>query len=370
MESTTFSATDEPPHHDTKNQPTEIDAFQVSVVAIGVIGILGNGVTLYVFVKGKKFSKSVGGMLVINQTAVDLFCSFVIIITHGYKMRPVEIYKKGLPELLCFFIHAEVLLYMSLTASIYSLVLITLERYLMVLHPVVHRNSFTKRRALALVVISWILGSLHPIFGNVFTTYVNDQGVCRVHDWGSRKGKGTSNIIFFVDTYILPMLLFILAYVRIWWILVRKKFKVGQASSIENGAASGNEQEDKQPKRKLTKTQINFTKTLILIVMAFIILWMPVEIQAMRFNLVLKIPTALDLRIYKIALFLSFINCVINPVIYAFQLENFKKATMKHVCPFRCTRTRVSAEEPGVSVNVQTLRGSTVYNSADVVLRY
>jgi hypothetical protein len=61
---------------------------------------------------------------------------------------------------------------------------------------------------------------------------------------------------------------------------------------------------------------------------------MAVEIVTMLVNF--GVYSALDA--YPVALSLSFINCVINPVIYAAQMENFKKTFAKYICPFRCAR--------------------------------
>ncbi|ELT89679.1 hypothetical protein CAPTEDRAFT_193668 [Capitella teleta] len=337
MESITFSATSAPLKYLTQNNSSI--AFRIALLVIGVLGVIGNGVTLYVFVMEKKFSQSVGGVLVINQTVVDLICSLVIIITIGYAMRPLAAYQKGIPTLICFFIHAQVFLYIALTTSIYGLVLKTLERYLMVLHPVVHRNSLTKRRACIMVAFSWLLGWLHPFFSNMFTTYVDDEGVCRLQEWGSRKGQDASSIVYVVHTYVLPTLLFFIRYRRIWRILIRKKFQVPPAASFE-GISDG-QSEVEQSTGKITKAQINLTKTLLLTVMAFVVLWMPIEIQNMRIRLVLETPTALDLRVYRLALSLSFTNCIVNPVIYAFRLNNFKIIIMKHFCHFCCRPVQV-----------------------------
>ena len=351
-----------------------VDIFQITVVVIGLVGVIGNGLTLLVFTKAKQFGKSVGGMLVINQTVVDLVCSIILIVTHGYKMRPLSVYQGGMDSLLCFLIHAEVLLYISLTVSIYSLVLITLERYLMVLHPITHRVSFTKRRAALMIIFTWIFGSIIPIFGNINATYINKNGLCLVHAGGSKEGRKISNIVYFVQTYIVPVMLFVAAYSRIWWIFVKKKYQVGpKAPTAPNGLStvSGNCQQNttmennRSGPRKLTRSQVNFTKMAILIVTAFIILWMPVEIQTMLLNM--EVPVFLGLRGYKVALSLSFINCIINPFIYAFQMENFKKAFAKYVCPYRCTRETDGASATGNLVS--TLGISHGVQSAEVMVR-
>ncbi|ELT92555.1 hypothetical protein CAPTEDRAFT_186921 [Capitella teleta] len=285
MELTTYSP-------DAEAEPSRVPvtgfrSYQIAVVAIGIAGIIGNGLTLYILSKRRKIASSVGGMLVVNQTVVDFWCSFVLVITHSYKMHPLQLYQKGLHDLLCFFIHGEVLFYSFVIASIYNLILITLERYLMVLHPNVHQKSFTKSKAGILVILSWVLGSLHPIFANIFSTFIDVNGRCRIQTWRSKVSREISAIVYIMHTYILPMLLFTFAYGRICWALVRRKFQVVsivKISHLNSVSATVSHVDVIQPQRKLTRAQVNFTKTATTIVLAFAALWMPVEIEVIRIH--------------------------------------------------------------------------------------
>ena len=61
----------------TGEKPVTIAIF----ICLGIIGCLGNGFVLYVFCSSEKLRQSVVNIYLINQSAIDLMASLMIIVT-------------------------------------------------------------------------------------------------------------------------------------------------------------------------------------------------------------------------------------------------------------------------------------------------
>ena len=62
---------------DTGENPVTIAIF----ICLGIIGCLGNGFVLYVFCSSEKLRQSIVNIYLINQSAIDLMASLMIIVT-------------------------------------------------------------------------------------------------------------------------------------------------------------------------------------------------------------------------------------------------------------------------------------------------
>jgi len=111
--------------------------FQIAVLLIGVVGTAGNALVLYALVVSKQHKKQV---LIVHQNALDLFASFFMIVT--YTARLCNVYLNGsVGYWLCTMILSECLSWWATIASAMNLAIITVERYLKVVHPVWAKNK-------------------------------------------------------------------------------------------------------------------------------------------------------------------------------------------------------------------------------------
>src|SRR6218665_439745 len=127
---------------------------QVIIVAIcsGVIGMVANAAVLWALVSSRR--KGNTNALIVNQTVADLYSCTFLIISHSLKIP--KIYLTGVwGSLLCTFIRIDSLVWVGLIASITSLVILTLERYIKIVHPVFHRKQFRPWIIKPPVLVMW-----------------------------------------------------------------------------------------------------------------------------------------------------------------------------------------------------------------------
>ncbi|ELT99238.1 hypothetical protein CAPTEDRAFT_201176 [Capitella teleta] len=298
--------------------------FDLLVCLLGVVGLVGNAIVLVVMIGGKKTRRQITGSLIINQSLVDLCCALSVILTYGYNMKPMQRYDLRGREALCYLLVDKIMLFTLMNASTYSLMVITTERYLMIVTPIFHRNHFTRQRALLLVVLAWLAAYLWTSSPTLPTKFMDENGQCIPFVWGNVEAQKNFGITYVTATFFVPILLFALAYSHVGWVLRKKTVQVGIGPNAPG------------PETKLTRRQVNVTKTMVMVTSAFAMCWTPNQIYYLLFNL------GYDLNFtsvgYLITLFMSFVNCCINPFIYAFKLEAFRQGIMKYrqYLPSRC----------------------------------
>jgi len=111
--------------------------FEFAVVFSGVVGTAGNALVLYALLASKQHKKHV---LIVNQNALDLFASFFIIVI--FSLRMCNIHLTGvLGYWLCIVLLGEYFVWVGTNGSILNLAIITVDRYLKVVHPVWSREG-------------------------------------------------------------------------------------------------------------------------------------------------------------------------------------------------------------------------------------
>jgi len=109
---------------------------ELAVVIMGVVGMAGNGLVLYALFASKQHKKHV---LIVNQNILDLFSSFSLIVTYGVQMFNIPL-SGELGHWLCMMLLSEIHVWWSSSGSRINLAIVTIDRYLMVVHPM-----FSKR---------------------------------------------------------------------------------------------------------------------------------------------------------------------------------------------------------------------------------
>ena len=77
-------------------------------------------------------------------------------------------------DLLCRFWLTRWPLWSILMSSTYNLLMITLERYWQIVHPIHHKIHFSKKKLIGSLVFAWLIGPLYNLAFKMPTTFVVD----------------------------------------------------------------------------------------------------------------------------------------------------------------------------------------------------
>lgn len=235
----------------------EIFTELVVVVLVGLIGVCGNFLVLFVISLTPSL-RTISNFYVASLSAMELLLSFFIWI-----FLP-EVTVKGkwtFDDATCQFVGFTTA--MLATGSIYSMALIAINRYFLMVKSNLHRKYFTKRNACISIAASWILAGNFPvsymILGNTFEFHPG-KGVC-IFDVGKLNLAHAFVTGFF--NIQLPYLAISYCYFKIY-----KKVKEHNASLRRpgrgNGSGSG-----------ISAKEIRVTKLLFAIVLSYTICWTP-----------------------------------------------------------------------------------------------
>jgi len=303
---------------DTLTSSSSRDAgfyFMGAVILIGIVGGAANALVLYALVASKQHKKQ---LLIVNQNALDLVsCLFLVVI---YTLNISNIILTGLLGYwLCMLLLSENLLWFAIDGSIINLVVITVERYLKVVHPVWSKKKLRKRTMCSLAAFPWVISFIYNM-ALAFTTSAVIDGVCHaVIIWQSHAAKVVHGVYHFLSFYVIILLIFIVCY---WRILVA----IRRQASVMAGHAAGGTTQSTAGQRQASQIQSNVIKTMILVCAFYAVAWLPENV----YYLLVDLGTELTFHEagYYAAVFVSFLCICTNPFIYATKFDPVKRCLL------------------------------------------
>ncbi|XP_030380841.1 allatostatin-A receptor [Scaptodrosophila lebanonensis] len=279
---------------------------------IGFAGLLGNALVILVVVVNQQM-RSTTNLLIINLAVSDiLFVIFCVPFTATDYVLP----EWPFGNLWCKFV--QYMIVVTCHCSVYTLVLMSFDRFLAVVHPVTSMSLRTERNATLAIMCAWIL---------IVTTAIPVALAhsVRIYQYHGRAGTACVfsteeevwslvgfQVSFFLSSYVAPLTLICFLYMgmlaRLW------KSAPGCKPSAES----------RKGKRRVTRM-------VVVVVLAFAICWLPIHVILVLKALNLYSATHLTVIIQIISHVLAYTNSCINPILYAFLSDNFRKAFRKVV---------------------------------------
>lgn len=296
-------------------------ALRIIKTIIGVVGILDNGLVILVICK-VKFMHTQTNAFICHQAVIDFIGSLLLLLQSNVpNPDPVPATMAG--EFLCRLWIGDAMLWLFFVISTFNLLGLTLERYVAIVYPLKYRTFFDRRPAIAIMIISWLIGLLLKSYSFIIYTVVD--GICKF------QRVSVSNVVgplLIVLQYFLPAGVMLFCYIHTAISLKKGALRVAPmpAPIIKPGSepsppvvANNNDQLG-----SLFRARRNTFKTLVIVFAVFLVCWSPSQITFFMFNvgwLQLEYAGALNV----VSTFMVAANCCINPIVYAIKYKQFQR---------------------------------------------
>ncbi|KAK9513558.1 hypothetical protein VZT92_027084 [Zoarces viviparus] len=298
---------------------------------ICVVGLLGNVLVMYGVVRYTKM-KTATNIYIFNLALADALATSTL----PFQSAKYLMSTWPFGEVLCKVVIA--IDYYNMFTSIFTLTMMSVDRYIAVCHPVRALDFRTPAKAKLINVCIWILSSAVGVPVMIMAvTKVTDTGntSCELRfpkpEW---YWDTVMKICVFIFAFVVPVLVITICYGLM--ILRLKSVRL----------LSGSKEKDRNMRR--------ITRMVLVVVAAFIVCWTPIHIFIIVKTMVnIDRKNLLVVASWHLCIALGYTNSSLNPVLYAFLDENFKRCFRDFCLPYRSglehssfSRARNSTKEP------------------------
>uniref|UniRef100_A0A3Q4FZE8 Opioid receptor delta 1 n=1 Tax=Neolamprologus brichardi TaxID=32507 RepID=A0A3Q4FZE8_NEOBR len=296
---------------------------------ICVVGLVGNVLVMYGVVRYTKM-KTATNIYIFNLALADALATSTL----PFQSAKYLMSTWPFGELLCKVVIA--IDYYNMFTSIFTLTMMSVDRYIAVCHPVKALDFRTPAKAKLINVAIWILSSAIGVPG-IFIAAVKKKRftLCSLgFPEPERYWDTVTKICVFIFAFVMPVLVITICYGLM--ILRLKSVRL----------LSGSKEKDKNLRR--------ITRMVLVVVAVFIICWTPIHIFVIVTTAVkIDRENLLTMACWHICIALGYANSSLNPVLYALMDENFKRCFRDFCLPYRSrpeqssfSRVRNSTREP------------------------
>ncbi|XP_034017223.1 opioid receptor, delta 1a [Thalassophryne amazonica] len=280
---------------------------------ICVVGLLGNILVMYGVIRYTKM-KTATNIYIFNLALADALATSTL----PFQSAKYLMSTWPFGEVLCKLIIA--IDYYNMFTSIFTLTMMSVDRYIAVCHPVRALEFRTPVKAKMINVLIWVLSSAIgvPIMIMAVTKVAeNGKIFCALKfpdpDW---YWDTVTKICVFIFAFVFPVLVITICY----------GLMILRLRSVR--LLSGSKEKDRNMRR--------ITRMVLVVVAAFIICWTPIHIF-----IIVKTMVEIDkknpfvIASWHLCIALGYTNSSLNPVLYAFLDENFKRCFRDFCLPCR-----------------------------------
>ena len=310
---------------------------------VTVVGIIGNGLVIYVICSRQKM-RTVTNLLLLNLAIADM--SFILIIP-PLTAYMWAMYTWPFGVILCKTMHF--LLNVTAYVTVYTLVLISVVRYLTIVYSAETTRFRTKQNMIILCVLIWVV-MLSVNIPITLSYTVNDIGepgtyVPMCMPVGPDNGRKTCQAIystFFAFAYVLPLFC-----VAVFSFCILHHINKQRSTMLEKK----NKKSDGRKKQA--------TRVIILVVAIFATTWLPIHIHLLVHYFYGTPTTNFYLALSIFWNFLAYLNSCVNPIIYNYASKDFRDSFREVVMCASGNSTRRGVSQSKTTVTTRAALNST-----------
>ncbi|KAG8293817.1 somatostatin receptor type 2-like [Homalodisca vitripennis] len=286
------------------DQPTLYFITQVLYALVCIVGLFGNSLVIYVVLRFSKM-QTVTNMYIVNLAIADE--CFLIGIPFLIATMSLQLWPFG--NIMCK-IYMTTTSINQFTSSIF-LTIMSADRYVAVCHPISAPKIRTPLISKVVSFTAWTASGflMIPVF--MYSNIENNSCNIIWPETEQLSGNTAFTLYSFVLGFAIPLMLILCFYV----LVIRKLRTVGPKNKSK---------EKKKSHRKVTKLVLT-------VITVYVVCWLPYWITQVA--LIYTPPKACQshfaITIFLLVGILSYSNSAMNPILYAFLSDNFKKSFLK-----------------------------------------
>ncbi|KAK7895871.1 hypothetical protein WMY93_021196 [Mugilogobius chulae] len=308
--------------------------FTISYLFIFLICMVGNGIVCFIVLRSKNM-RSVTNLFILNLAISDLlvgiFCmptTLVDNIITGWPFGSVVCKLSGMVQGI------------SVSASVFTLVAIAVDRFRCIVYP--FKQKLTIATSKMIIAIIWVLAvfimcpsgiMLQVTKENNFLIVVDHNNSTRPfywcrENWPNQEMRKIYTTVLFANIYLAPLSLIVIMYARIGFILFKTAIPPLRGSRIENEKGSDKNKSGTDSRLTITRKKKRVIMMLLVVALLFILSWLPLWTLMMLSDYASLTEyqyRIINIYVYPFAHWLAFFNSSINPIIYGFFNENFRR---------------------------------------------
>ncbi|XP_063706461.1 D(1A) dopamine receptor-like [Culicoides brevitarsis] len=329
-------------------------------IIVAVLAVIGNAAVIIVFQQEKRLRRRT------NYYIVSLALADFLVGLLGIPFAIMA--SMGLPRNMHACLCTVSMLIVLCTISIFCLVAVSVDRYWAILYCISYNRNVSTRTAIIIISICWIAGSIVgflPLFG-WHAEFKPDQACMFV------EVMDYSYLVFlYFGTIVTPAIILAAFYAHIYTVILRQ---VRNFLSMNTSVPVTKDPNNKEPIRELRrqrggtmlrvlgaaqKREVKATQNLSIIVLFFMICWMPLyTINCINAFCSMCLD---DVKLTNFCIILSHLNSALNPILYAYHLRDFRKALKTSM--MRLCGMKLDEPEPRYRVSLVSQNRNLINNS-------
>ncbi|XP_072016434.1 galanin receptor 2a-like [Amphiura filiformis] len=318
--------------------PVPWDWRLIIQLILAIVGIIGNSTVIHVYLHTRTLTVNTTNRFIAALAVADIITSICIIPIPTLSYVPDNF--GG--HFYCKVVRSSVVLWTSIVASIFSLMVLAIERLVAIVPPMRYKRLFSVKVTRFIIAFIWIFAFAF----NTFVIYANHlnsiEGACYV-DFGGKRFQMFIGVSAFILEYLVPVTLMLVVNIRSIQILKMRALVFTTKTNRKSGNLA------------FLQARQRVIYMLLAVIISFIVCWSPDQFAFLAFNLGLVPFEYMYGNLYRAFVVLAFANSCINPVLYALTNKNFRQAIKQHLF---CHSIRASEPVNGLFDTPLELSGS------------
>ncbi|KAL6096602.1 npffr2 [Pungitius sinensis] len=308
--------------------------FTVSYLLIFLVCMVGNGVVCFLVLRSKNM-RTVTNLFILNLAISDLlvgiFCmptTLVDNIITGWPFGSLVCKLSGMVQGI------------SVSASVFTLVAIAVDRFRCIVYP--FKQKLTIATSKLIIVVIWVLAGCIMCPSGVMLQVTREQRVrivtgsngdsrpfywCR-ENWPNQEMRKVYTTVLFANIYLAPLSLIVVMYARIGITLCKTATPQVRGAGSVSDEGGGTVRPGAEGRHTISKRKNRVIMMLLIVALLFILSWLPLWTLMMLSDyasLTERQHRVVNIYFYPLAHWLAFFNSSVNPIIYGFFNENFRR---------------------------------------------